>query len=363
LDSVKGMCRKAKTPEDVVDEAITKQIKHDKKRNQIKLLLLGAGESGKSTIAKQLKAIYKNGYEDPEECIRFKGIVYRNIIDNMRAILEAMEKMSISFKNPQNQELAVQIFRIDEDEIQKMEKQGLSDGMVHCVKSLWEDAGVQAAYARSSEYQINDTAAYFFDKLETFAPASYVPDLDDIVHVRSKTTGINEIDFTIGTYNFGVTDVGGQRSERRKWIHCFQDVTAIIFCAALSEYDQKLLEDSNVNRMSESLKLFKDISSLSWFQDTPIILFLNKLDLFEEKIQKIPLTVYFTDYAGPQTAEDGAKYIQQQFLAQVVNKKSVYVYKSVATSTDNIQFLFKAAKDIMINAFLTQLGMNMTGTV
>lgn len=40
-------------------------------------------------------------------------------------------------------------------------------------------------------------------------------------------------------------DVGGQRSERKKWIHCFEAVTSIIFCVALSEYDQVLLEESN----------------------------------------------------------------------------------------------------------------------
>ena len=42
---------------------------------------------------------------------------------------------------------------------------------------------------------------------------------------------------------FRLFDVGGQRSERKKWIHCFEDVTAIIFCVAMSEYDQVLHED------------------------------------------------------------------------------------------------------------------------
>ena len=54
-------------------------------------------------------------------------------------------------------------------------------------------------------------------------------------------------------------DVGGQRNERRKWIHCFEDVTAVIFVAAISEYDQKLFEDGATNRMVEALELFEEV--------------------------------------------------------------------------------------------------------
>ena len=60
-----------------------------------------------------------------------------------------------------------------------------------------------------------------------------------------------------------VTDVGGQRGERRKWIHCFTEVDAILYVAALSEYDQVLLEDSTKNRMKESLELFRNVSTTS----------------------------------------------------------------------------------------------------
>ena len=110
--------------------------------------------------------------------------------------------------------------------------------------------------------------------------------------------------------NFRVFDVGGQRSERKKWIHCFEDVTAIIFIVALSEYDQVkllsnflletkikiiqielisffskvLVEDETTNRMHESLRLFDSICNNKWFVNTSIILFLNKKDLFSEKI-------------------------------------------------------------------------------
>lgn len=59
--------------------------------------------------------------------------------------------------------------------------------------------------------------------------------------------------FWVAVFWFRVYDVGGQRSERRKWMHCFDDVTAIIFVAAVSAYDQVLYEDATQNRIDEVL--------------------------------------------------------------------------------------------------------------
>jgi hypothetical protein len=95
-----------------------------------------------------------------------------------------------------------------------------------------------------------------------------------------------------------MVDVGGQRSERKKWIHCFEDVTAVVFCVAMSEYDQTLYEDENVKRLDESVKLFDEICNSRWFSETSVILFLNKSDIFREKIKKRDLGVYFPDYKG-----------------------------------------------------------------
>jgi GTPase SAR1 family protein len=92
--------------------------------------------------------------------------------------------------------------------------------------------------------------------------------------------------------------VGGQRSERKKWMTCFTDVAAVLFCVALSEYDLKLFEDNQTRRMDESLKLFREICNSKWFVDTAMILFLNKCDLYKEKIKTVPITVQFPEYKG-----------------------------------------------------------------
>jgi hypothetical protein len=61
-----------------------------------------------------------------------------------------------------------------------------------------------------------------------------------------ETRGIRETTFYIGNHEMIFVDVGGQKSTRQKWMHCFQDVVAILFLASLSGYDQCLVEDKDV---------------------------------------------------------------------------------------------------------------------
>lgn len=84
----------------------------------------------------------------------------------------------------------------------------------------------------------------FFQHVRRIADPAYVPEEADVLRARTKTTGISETRFNMGQLSIHMFDVGGQRSERKKWIHCFEAVTSIIFCVALSEYDQVLLEES-----------------------------------------------------------------------------------------------------------------------
>ena len=111
---------------------------------------------------------------------------------------------------------------------------------------------------------------------------------------------------------FRMVDVGGQRSERRKWIHCFENVTSIMFLAALSEYDQVLVESDNENRMEESKALFRTIITYPWFQNSSVILFLNKKDLLEEKIMHSHLVDYFPEFDGKNQSRFIKKFILKQ---------------------------------------------------
>jgi len=138
-----------------------------------------------------------------------------------------------------------------------------------------------------------------------------------------------------------MVDVGGQRSERKKWIHCFQDVTAVIFCVAMNEYDLMLAEDDSVNRMQESMMLFEEICNCQWFCDTAIILFLNKSDLFNEKIKRIDLKICFPEYTGGCDLKPATSFMKDKFTSLNRNRqKAIYVHITCATSTDNISYVF-----------------------
>jgi len=91
--------KEAKTASNQIDKQIKKDA--EKAKKQVKLLLLGAGESGKSTIAKQMKILHKNGFSEKERQT-FKPVVYANTIQSMFAIVKAMEQLQISYENPDN---------------------------------------------------------------------------------------------------------------------------------------------------------------------------------------------------------------------------------------------------------------------
>ncbi|KAG0165526.1 guanine nucleotide-binding protein subunit alpha [Apophysomyces sp. BC1034] len=337
------------------NEEIENQIKRDKlnMRNEVKLLLLGAGESGKSTILKQMKLIHDGGYS-LDERVSFKEIIFSNTLQSMRVILEAMENMGIDLKHPENEKHAAVIMDLP----LQIEQDSIPREVTQAVKALWKDPNLLAAFERSREYQLNDSAKYYFDSIDRIGDPDYVPTDQDVLRSRVKTTGITETTFAIGDLTYRMFDVGGQRSERKKWIHCFENVTSIIFLVAISEYDQVLIEDETVNRMQEALTLFDSICNSRWFTKTSIILFLNKIDIFKEKLPKHPLGESFPDFAGPETYDAASDYILNRFVSlNQSGSKQIYTHFTCATDTQQIKFVMAAVNDIIIQNNLRDLGL------
>jgi guanine nucleotide-binding protein G(q) subunit alpha len=312
--------------------------------------LLGTGESGKSTFIKQMRIIHGTGYSDDDKR-GFIKLVYQNIFMAMNSMIRAMETLKIPYKNPDNEENSKLVKQIDYETVTTFERQ-----YVDAIRTLWADPGIQECYDRRREYQLTDSAKYYLDGIDEIARPDYLPTLQDILRVRVPTTGIIEYPFDLDSIIFRMVDVGGQRSERRKWIHCFENVTSIMFLVALSEYDQVLVESDNENRMEESKALFRTIITYPWFQNSSVILFLNKKDLLEEKISYSHLVDYFPEFDGPQKDSIAAReFILKMFVDLNPDPdKIIYSHFTCATDTENIRFVFAAVKDTILQLNLKE---------
>jgi hypothetical protein len=176
---------------------------------------------------------------------------------------------------------------------------------------------------------------------------------------RIRTTGIvvSNLEHKIEQENkedpdrlhFQVVDVGGQRNERKKWIHCFDDVKAILFIDNLAGYNQVLFEDSSKNRMHESLELFNKVTYNKIFENTPIFLFLNKKDLFEAMIKEVDMNQAFPDYKGGKDYKNAIEFIMTQFRKQLPPKKEVNIQVVSACWKRDVRVAFDEVKRVLFD--------------
>ncbi|GJN91700.1 hypothetical protein Rhopal_004723-T1 [Rhodotorula paludigena] len=362
--------REAKTEKER-STAIDRQIDDDAKklRRECKILLLGSGESGKSTIVKQMKIIHQNGYTR-DEMLLFRLTIHKNILDSAQGLVLAMRRFKLEPVEDVNQAFADRIMdhRLEADTYSTSSpvlthsptgssgggnNGGLSPEIVRAIDSLWHDPIIPSVLDRQSEFYLMDSAPYpsnadhfltlfFFDEIKRIGASGYVPSEADVLHARTKTTGISETKFKAGQLSIQ--------------IHCFEAVTSIIFCVALSEYDQVLLEEKGQNRMNESLVLFESVINSRWFIRTSIILFLNKIDLFRTKIAKVPLERYFSEYTGGADVNKAAKYILWRFTQLNRARLSIYPHLTQATDTSNIRLVFAAVKETILQNALRDSG-------
>jgi guanine nucleotide-binding protein G(i) subunit alpha len=304
-------------------QAIDRSLEEERKRlrQECKILVLGASNSGKSTIVKQMKIIHQSGFSE-YELSTYRPTIYRNLLESATTLIQAMRHLEIEVESSENKEYCDYLMGYILSLVPAHE---IDARVGTAVASLWIDPCMPKVFEHEAEFYLMDSAPYFFDEALRIAQPGYIPTEMDVLRSRTMTTGILETRFSMGQLRIHMFDVGGQRSERKKWIHCFENVTSIVYVVALNEYDQVLLEENGQNRMLEALLLFESIVNSRWFTRTSMILFLNKIDLFKQKLIRSPLNLYFPDYAGQNDdVNRAAKYILFRFYS--VNKAGLNLY-------------------------------------
>ncbi|XP_043811285.1 guanine nucleotide-binding protein alpha-1 subunit isoform X3 [Manihot esculenta] len=327
----------------------------------------GAGDSGKSTIFKQIKLLFQSGF-DESELKSYIPVIHANVYQAIKILHDGSKELAQNETDPskvlcQEDLLLKYILIVHQDIGEKFSEIGgrlnypcLTRDLAQEIETLWKDAAIQETYARGNELQVPDCAHYFMENLQRLSDANYIPTKEDILYARVRTTGVVEIQFSPVGENkksgevYRLFDVGGQRNERRKWIHLFEGVTAVIFCAAISEYDQTLFEDENKNRMVETKELFEWVLKQPCFEKTSFMLFLNKFDIFEKKVLKVPLSVceWFKDY---QPVSTGKQEIEHAY--EFVKKKFEELYYQ-STTPDRVDRVFKTYRTTALDQKLVK---------
>lgn len=368
-------------------------IEQQKEEQKIKLLLLGAGESGKSTIFKQMRIIY--GTPRTDDNLRMFGVVIRsNCITVTRKLCQVIRMLELEEDLEEEDApdwddmtpfdaFDLLTSHLIDGTAPQLEQLDLSDDWVgHCataglgpnndaqmflqiwkpIKVFWKSQLMQdKIWQKRSLVNIIDGHKEFLDSIDRIASKSFKPTQQDVLLARVKTTQVVMERYRIDGIDFEMYDVGGQRSERRKWIDCFDSVDAVIFVAALSEYDQNLAESKRTNRMVEALELFRSICNNRAFANTSVMLFLNKKDIFEEKLQYSDIAAQkpFADYGGPpKDFNNGVLYFIEKFKDCLINDEITdsFIQACTATDTSNMEFVLDSTRTIIMTDNLRRSG-------
>lgn len=178
--------------------------------------------------------------------------------------------------------------------------------------------------------------------------------MEDILHSSVMTTGIIESNFRIKNTLFRCIDVGGARSERRKWFPTFDEVSAVFFFVPSNGFDQMLYEDGRTNRLEEGANLFQAIVNNKFFQATLFVVLFTKTDLLLEKIQHKNIRDHFPDFSGdPHNLDDVKQFLRTMFESRCLGDSSPRVlgYHFIATTnTEDVKAVFDNHIDSIIRS-------------
>eukprot|EP01083_Nonionella_stella_P050402 134077_1 len=357
----------------LINRKMEEELRKEKRTH--KILFLGSGNSGKSTIYKQLQWLHLDGFSE-DDALQLQRHIYFQIIHQMKCVIKHYEDKEEKRSYQDDEILKAAITTVQEQD----DERTLTDELADAIQYIWKnDDKIHNAFNDPYllTYQIVDqTTEYFWNDLGRIRQTPYIPSESDILNVRYRTTGVVDKCFEVQNIRFHVFDVGGQKSERKKWINCFNEVKAVVFVISLASYDMRMFENLNNNCMVDALELFDETIHNKYFINTHIILFLNKRDLFAKKIGRVPITECpaFVDYnehphgggtgapeaPDPHNYNQTTSYIAWKFCAlNKVNSKQIYVHLTYAMDRENVDKVFLDVKRIVISKALAASGFGM----
>jgi len=231
------------------------------------------------------------------------------------------------------------------------------------MKTLFEDNAIKQTRANST-WKPQVRAEYLLDHFERLTAENYVPTPEDILIARQRTTGQTTTSFVKDKWKWELIDMGGQESERDKWDDVFNlmQVNAVIYLAALDEYNVES-NDKTLTTMQISMNTFEQVMNEEKMKDVTRILFLNKADLLERKIDNEEnyqdFLKHFPEYTGVKDPTTVKEFLREKFLALVTLQEPlpVQAHFTCALDTRAMDTVFEAVRSTIMIKRLQGMGM------
>ncbi|ODV89426.1 hypothetical protein CANCADRAFT_32687 [Tortispora caseinolytica NRRL Y-17796] len=332
-----------------------------------------------------MRLLHTTGFNDHER-LRYKLVIYENLVASTLKIIDALNRHRIPFTNDVKVQ-STSFLALNDGDTKSLTAltaeaaaKDLLDGkypytnthkdlprsLYVALRLISGDAAVQTVLDKYYSYGITDNIVYFYRNLERIFATSYVPTNSDILHARAPTSGIHETIFeptkSTNHMTYRMIDVGGQRSERRKWIHSFEGVDLLLFIANAAGYNQIIEEDNSTNQMEEAFMIYRQIINSHWFSGKPVIIFLNKMDLLRTNLNRDSFTAAFPSFEQFALKSSKKRLIDQilafytkRFLDISPSRDAVYVHETTAIDTELIKKTMMSVDDIIIQQSLQKL--------
>lgn len=285
-------------------------VKATAKSSIQKVVILGASESGKSTVLKAIN--FHLAAPASYFLCGFREIIWSNVVHSTRSVLEAMKSLQIPLQDPRLECYSQLIFHQPStfDSAPK-------SNVARAIELLWNDVGFQRTYQQRSQYHLLDVAGYFARDVARLVSTEYQPTKQDVIYASLPTKGVSGVNLNFRNVDYKIFDVGGALSERKHWVHTLDNAAAFIFTIDASSYAKLLLsKEKTSGRMQEQLILFATIINSSWSSRSSFVIVFTKCDHLEQWFRTNPVEDYFPDF-NPimgSTVEQYIRYLELKFL-------------------------------------------------
>ncbi|KAJ3366572.1 Guanine nucleotide-binding protein alpha-2 subunit [Kappamyces sp. JEL0680] len=323
---------------------------YEKYKREPKLLLLGSSDCGKSTLLKQLRILHGGGFTPKE-----KDVGRVRIINGVFAACSALLDLSmaeiyeISRKYRPLKEFAEEWKEFDME---------ITGDIVDLITALWQEP-IVVEIVDKQLVSLPDTLPYFMNSISRIFSSGFVPTDLDLLNLRVVTQAITTTTIPLEENTLHVIDVSGLSHHRQQWFSYFDFVHCVIYVTSLASYNQTMVENPNENRMIDSLVLFGDVANHPLICKKSFVLFLNKKDLFEQKIRvkKIPIAGSFPNYKGkPGSVSQGIMYFDKKFRECRNEPTGMVTHVTCCTDTTTMSVIISSVLDALIQNVLKGQG-------